>query len=112
MLTEMDLRNLGLGHEARERFIANIAAAAGAAVLDSKNSEWYRKIDTGKLRQDTTSECILGQLYGDHMEGVHGLGLTGDMDEILGFVCPARTHTTMLNAAWSYEVQRRLTAKQ
>ncbi|MBY0473323.1 hypothetical protein K2Q00_03545 [Patescibacteria group bacterium] len=111
MLTEMELRELGIGHEGRERYVANTLAVGGAAVLDSKDSEWYKRIDTKKLDTSTTSKCILGQLYGSHDAGVERLALKGEMDAMLGFICSNRTHATMLDAAWKYEIDRRLQAR-
>lgn len=108
MLSEAMLCTLRLGHEARERYVANTLAVGGAAVLDAWDSEWYQKIDLKKLARNENGVGILEQIFGSHAEGVQKLNLSEYMQEALGFICPNNTHTSMLIRAWTYEVQRRM----
>lgn len=110
MLDDAMLRMLNLGHVERERFVANTLAAGGAVVLDAWNSEWIRKVDLKKLADNPDDIGIAEQIFGSVEDARNALNLSEELFEKLGFSCPWRTHTTMLKAAWKYEVVRRITA--
>src|SRR5688572_21035608 len=100
MLTEMQLRELGLNHDARERYVAAVSVASGAALLDERMPRWHWKIDLPTLDPSSMGKCILAQVFGGYEEGLAALQLRDAMEFELGFVCSARTHTSMLNGAW------------
>lgn len=43
--------------------------AAGAALLDQVEPDWYRRIALDELGMETCDRCILGQLHGDFLAG-------------------------------------------
>ena len=44
---------------------------AGAAFLDEINPGWEKRIDLDRLNIAEPGDCILGQLYGSYLQGVH-----------------------------------------
>jgi hypothetical protein len=53
--------------EARQR------VERGAALLDEKSPGWREKVDPETLEMSSGCGCILGQVYGDYMGGLHRL---------------------------------------
>lgn len=43
----------------------------GADLLDRELPNWFNRIDTVELNQESASHCVLGQLYGDWTEGLN-----------------------------------------
>jgi hypothetical protein len=44
--------------------------ARGAALLDEKRPEWAAKVVPGRLRMGSFCDCVLGQVYGDYVDGI------------------------------------------
>lgn len=44
-------------------------AHAGADLLDRRDPDWWRYIDAGTLDLKSTSDCVLGQIYGGYSQG-------------------------------------------
>lgn len=51
----------------------------GAALLDQNAPGWERTIDLDQLSLSSTSYCIVGQVYGDYIDGLHVLN--GDAEK-------------------------------
>ena len=47
--------------------------ARGVKLLDEQNPGWRRKLDLEELNLGSTKACILGQVYGDYMDGCQAL---------------------------------------
>ncbi len=47
----------------------------GAALLDQKKRTWFKSIDLDGLAMWDGSACILGQTYGEYVEGLYKVGL-------------------------------------
>lgn len=88
----------------------------GAALLDRLRPGWAGAIDQGFLDQGSCYTCVLGQLFGDFLEGLKetGTDLGGrevdhgfdcDPDEVPGHV---RAQYEALDAAWRAEIRARL----
>ena len=83
-------------------------AAAGAALLDEREPDWYSKIDCANLEITSGTRCVLGQLYGGYGVGVTRLGLGYYMD-MGGYSYGFTGASEELNEAWREEIaQRRL----
>jgi hypothetical protein len=74
---------------------ALINIRAGMALLDSRNPGWKFKLNLETLDFKSSTDCILGQVYGAYTNGVGKLGLdwNDDADNVkiqaLGFNVPA-----------------------
>lgn len=51
-------------------------AAKGAELLDAHLPGWHEKIDLGSLDMKCAQKDVLGQLYGDYVDGLAALGLS------------------------------------
>ena len=47
----------------------------GAALLDKMQPGWAKQINTTTLEMGSSCDCILGQLYGDYIDGAKAIGL-------------------------------------
>ncbi len=63
----------------------SFAINKGVAILDSKRPEWLDEIDFTILDMDSTTTCILGQLYGSYSEGKAQLNMGFQSGEPYGF---------------------------
>jgi hypothetical protein len=45
-----------------------------AAVLDEARPGWRGQVDADTINFDSTSDCVLGQLYGNYLRGLNALG--------------------------------------
>lgn len=90
-------------------FTAN--AHQGARLLDSAMPGWASKVDAERLDQQTTKNCVLGQVYGDYWHGLDGLGLEFGGQFKYGFSMPYSTADfekwQVLTDAWRAEVRSR-----
>jgi hypothetical protein len=43
---------------------------AGATVLDRTSPGWFRVVSLGRLDIKSLKNCVLGQVYGDYMDGL------------------------------------------
>jgi hypothetical protein len=95
----------------------------GAALLDRVRPGWAREIDRDRLAMESCDRCILGQLWGDYMDGFRELVRPLDSRILFsaadhGFTLPLREQTgpwTMnrfaaLADAWRDEIRKRLEA--
>ena len=58
---------------------------AGAAYLDSVFPKWFKNINLDKLKLDSQTCCMLGQLYGDYTDGAKELSINRPEDDSDGF---------------------------
>lgn len=88
------------------------AALKGAALLDAERPGWWQLIDGGSLDLLGMNECVLGQVYGSYMRGLHALdwGVTSSVEDF-GF-CPTIQPGApeLLKRAWLVEVAKRAAA--
>lgn len=75
-------------------------ARRGAALMDSVDPEWRRKINLAKLELSSCARCVLGQVFGDYEAGVDNLPVFAAYEDhgrtaaFYGFELPVeiRTH--------------------
>ena len=86
-------------------------ARNGARLLDSQRPGWWSDISVEDLRLDGCTDCVLGQLFGDYMEGRVHLGMTGVESANYGFTIPVpfnrEPYWAQLTRAWKREILRR-----
>lgn len=94
------------------------AVARGAALLDEKFPDWYKRIDLDALAMDNCCRCVLGQLFGLYSEGAERIGLwynggfPGATERVNhGFVRWTQEETVRLNPYWIAAIQERLNAQ-
>ncbi len=75
---------------------------AGAAMLDGKHPDWFRKISRETLQIASTRHCICGQLYGDYNDGIRQLGYESGVE--YGFT----GSSVEMNPLWVEEIDKRL----
>ena len=92
----------------RERLKSKAVARAqkGAAFLDRVLPDWASRVNPAAIRIESTTECVLGQIYGRFSEGVNALGISFGQSARYGFNRP-RFLFQRLNRAWAAEVRRR-----
>lgn len=56
--------------------------ARGMALLDSATPRWIDRINLRSFDITEPSSCVLGQVYGDYLNGKHILYLAGDIAAI------------------------------
>lgn len=67
--------------------------AKGAELLDNERPGWADDIDLESLNMAEGNHCILGQLYGDYVDGLYALGFTRGWG--------SRGHGFTLHVGWS-----------
>lgn len=89
-------------------------AAAGAQMLDTRDPDWFTRINTGRLNIEMLDRCVLGQLNGgDYDEGVAKLDLDEDDEVNYGFWVEhpddriRSSRYAGLTGAWKREVKDR-----
>lgn len=91
-------------------------AAAGAALLDKQRPGWWLSIDGERLDMGQCNLCVLGQVYGDFIEGFTRLNLNaldGEDGKLLrdcvdlGFDIEGEIGFTELADAWRVEIGKR-----
>lgn len=104
----------------RTSFDADIQECAqlGATLLDKHIPDWFRKINLSNLHMSSCYMCILGQLFGEYVQGLHTIeswsefsdenGRTSDKAIDFGFEVDRGTHYNHLNDAWAFEIHERL----
>ena len=98
--------------------VAYCRARAGAVLLDAEYPGWAEEIDLDTLDMGDCIECVLGQLYGDYMDGMAALDpAAAESDEEpawavdLGFnFGDMATEYSDLDRAWRAEITKRLEA--
>jgi len=95
---------------------------AGIELLDTELSDWYRDIDTDTLTMNSGCNCILGQMYGDYIEGSEYLYSKYNTDKedipILeyminhGFEGTHWSEYGILQRYWTSEVEKRERARE
>lgn len=83
------------------------AVKRGAALLDEANPEWFRSISVADLHIQSDISCILAQLYGDYLTGLHALGI--DHGSPYGFVV-GHAYTEHAEDLWRQAIVRRKVA--
>ena len=73
-------------------------AQEGAQFLDEVNPGWWTKIDKDRLGMASSKNCIIGQLYGNNVEGERKLGIADQVTK-LGF------HIPVYNILWLLTLQ-------
>lgn len=61
------------------------AVAAGVALLDQAQPDWWKHIDLDTLDMSGCYSCILGQLYGSYSTGREDLGIEPGEGDLYGF---------------------------
>jgi len=94
--------------------VAAQAVSRGAALLDAKRPGWVSEIQWSALELEDPLYCILGQLYGDYVDGFSALRNSGPADltesqfaQLYGFSA-APPWETELEAAWLALAVKRL----
>lgn len=89
---------------------------SGIRLLNEVVPGWHHMIDVDILDLHETDECILGQVFGDYIEGIDALGITGyrraqadcgfDLyaDEYIGYTGDAGKFLDLTNA-WVKAIQ-------
>lgn len=79
----------------------DLTTAEGAAVLldDRAPERWYHRIDLGRLDQNSTSDCVAGQIFGGYSDGLEYLGVPLFTDAFDG---------TVGTEEWEHEIRKRL----
>lgn len=81
--------------------------AAGAALLDEKQPDWFKLIDCATLNIASADQCVCGQLFEGFYAGIRELGIDGKSSEY-GFAVGGDP-VDVINATWRETiVQRRL----
>jgi hypothetical protein len=84
-------------------------AREGAELLDRRSTGWAERIDLQELEMWDCTRCILGQVFGDYVRGLGGLGIC--LGYPYGFDRPpggeSDDYDTMA-AAWRAEIRKRL----
>ncbi len=60
----------------------------GAAFLDEHEPMWWKRVDEKRLRLEECEDCVLGQIYGDYVDGLLELSQRSwrcDWAEVHGF---------------------------
>lgn len=88
--------------------------AKGAALLDKKKPNWFKRINLDDLQMLSNSSCILGQLgKGDPFKVLKGIGFTYNEEEenpVIeqhGFIAN-RKNRVSLSRLWKKEINQRL----
>lgn len=87
--------------------------ARGALLLDDQRPGWALIVDPGTIDILSASRCVVGQVYGDYVDGFLTLAphmtLGGPLTEgfAYGFVAPFGTGTGRVEAAWTREILSR-----
>lgn len=76
----------------------------GAALLDHKQPDWRKRIDTANLDLEDTRNCIIGQLYGYYINGLEQLRISGGYGH--GFYFD-HEDLEAFTYAWLEELQRK-----
>jgi hypothetical protein len=95
----------------REVSVENVER--GAALLDRHYAGWEDRIDPDRLDLGSSSDCVLGQLYGHYGGGL--VKVFGNMERVgvkveHGFTlgaAPASGHYVPLTAAWRRLIEAR-----
>lgn len=78
--------------------------ARGAALLDEKRPGWERKIDLAVFALDDGCKCVVGQLFGDYIDGIGLLGCPGPWNTALDLEWERRHgFLTSYGESWSWE---------
>lgn len=101
---ELELRELGMNQDERERFMAAAMIAQGSVFLDIKRPGWDKCIDLNRLNTQSSANDILGQIYGDFNLGCEFLGISDTTVDRLGFRGGSDHH---IDEAWKMEIMRR-----
>lgn len=101
---ELELRDLGMNQDERERFMASAMIAQGSAFLDIRRPGWDECIDLDRLSGQSNTNDVLGQLYGDFNLGCDTLGISDTVVDRLGFCGGSDRH---IDEAWKTEILRR-----
>lgn len=64
--------------------VSNVAR--GAAYLDRVRPGWVLEVDPGRLDLDSTSRCVLGQLFGNYHRYLYRMDLSDWWADRHGFV--------------------------
>jgi hypothetical protein len=81
----------------------------GAALLDRARPGWEREVSLDRLAMSSCNRCILGQVYGDYVDGLVSLNLFGAAAEY-GFSFDSRDtfiDSADLADAWHALIRRR-----
>jgi len=87
--------------------------ADGARLLDAYMPDWASRIDLSILDLENVERCILGQLYGDYLEGLYRLHLCFQQTVDNGFTTPVSSwlpekgRFRSLTRCWKKEVLKR-----
>lgn len=61
------------------------AVAAGVALLDKYDEDWWSRINLCTLEMSGCYSCILGQLFGSYSDGREALGIEPGEGDLYGF---------------------------
>jgi hypothetical protein len=82
-----------------------VKVARGVELLDAQVPDWRSRIDVDHLDMNDPTNCVLGQLFGHHVDGRNAVGL-GDATELFWGFFGTETEQTELLAAWQAAAQR------
>lgn len=55
------------------RFLLSVRVAKGAILLDRHEPRWFERVDLDRLAMESQTDDVLGQLYGDFIEGFRAI---------------------------------------
>lgn len=85
-MTTLDERPDVLTPKETPRLPRQDLAEAGAKFLDENGPQnWRDKIQPAELELSSSTDCVLGQLYGDYGVGLASLRINGFQERELGF---------------------------
>lgn len=98
----------------------------GAALLDQKQPNWFRRVNPERLRMQSPCDCVLGQLHGTYPDGLkevlpdaaylgaltyrHGFNFTEALRDAL-FEEPLHIQQRM-DVAWNAEWRRQIRVRR
>ncbi|SMC95723.1 hypothetical protein [Lentzea albidocapillata] len=96
-----------------------VRVARGAARLDCAQPGWAMRVDVTVLDLQSTTDDLLGQIFGSHYNGIDTLGLTREASQSHGFYahcasvdhgCSCDAEYARLTAEWARVVTSRQAA--
>ena len=102
-----------------------VRVAAGAALLDERKPGWWQQVETVQLETQSSSCCVLGQVFGrysagrralgssslmgmdDHETVARGFAVTGDEGPVWK---PETAEYALLDAEWKRVISERQAA--
>lgn len=94
-----------------DAYVVAFKVYKSAKLIDDKRENWQCKIDIAILDMESTTEDILGQLYGTYLDGLEELNISANEWFMYGFTTNKYFNNSYhnLGEAWIREINKRLT---